>query len=38
VRFQPSAGLASAEVAASLDWLQHHSRLPVLVEWPGGMR
>ena len=38
VRFQPSAGLASAEVAASLDWLQHHFRLPVLVEWPGGKR
>jgi hypothetical protein len=36
VRFQPSAGLASAEVAASLDWLQRHSRLQVLVEWPGG--
>ena len=36
VRFQPSAGLASAEVAASLDWLQRHSRLPVLLEWPGG--
>ena len=36
VRFQPSAGMASAEVAASLDWLQRHSRLPVLVEWPGG--
>ena len=35
LRFKPSAGLASAEVAASLAWLQQHSRLPVLVEWPG---
>lgn len=38
VRFQPSAGLASAEVAASFAWLQQHSRLPVLVEWPGVRR
>lgn len=36
LRFLPSAGLASAEVATSLAWLQQHSRLPVLVEWPGG--
>lgn len=32
VRFQPSHGLASAQVAASLGWLQSQSAVPVLLD------
>ena len=38
VRFLPSLGLASGEVAASLAWLRQRTPLPVLLEAQGGDR
>lgn len=38
IRFQPSAGLTSGEVAASLAWLRRHTQLPVALASPGEWR